>query len=474
LAVTNPGLRGLYDADPRVKEIVDDKTLSCAQAAVLIANGISIQTSERAVRRLRARLGHPNGRLTPNAIPERLVESQTPRQIEGSASLVNGGKEGTLNVVLPEPIVNDNWDHVFEHFNLDPKAFYIVGDTVNMKMSKWEQSKRTDSGDRDMVQLSAYSYSAAFKRRSDEQIRPEVFAQWRAQILDRPFEPVLHTNLAIPRGTYLLHIADPQLGKKGTEEAVENWKHGVRCHKAEIQRLTALGQPVEAVHVSWLGDETEGVANNYGNQPHTIELNQTQQLELDFDLRMWTLREMLELGLPVKASSVISNHGEWTRNGSKDVVTTKNDNASTHIARQVKKAFAEMEPFGIPHIEWTIGDSTPGIVVNLSGVDNYLTHGYIEKGRGSSTETRTRAAVERQILGDTPLLGSVPLWWFAHYHHFYTNEFEGRTLFGVPALEAERSSEYMLHQFGVWSPAGSLGAVVGDHLKRGWSNINVF
>lgn len=472
MALSTPGLRGLYESDARVREALDSDAPSPAVARDL--TGAGYQTSERAVRRLRARLGHPTGRLTPNSIPERLVESQSRRGIEGSALLKEGGKEGSLEVSLPEPIVNDNWDHVFEHFNLDPKTFYIVGDSVSMKMSKWEQSKRTEDGDRDMAQLSAYSYSATFKRRSDEAIRPEVFEQWRAVLLDRPFEPVLHTDLAVPRGTYLINIADPQLGKKGTEEAVENWRRGVRCHKAEIQRLTALGQPVEGVHVAWLGDETEGVANNYGNQPHTIELNQTQQLELDFDMRMWTLRELLDLGIPVDASSVISNHGEWTRNGSKDVVTTKNDNASTHIARQVQKAYATLEPYGIPRIRWTIGEDHPGIVVNLSGVDCYFSHGYIEKGRGPSTEIRTKAAIERQILGDTARFGTVPLWFMAHYHHFYAQEFEGRTLFGMPALEAERSSEYMLHQFGVWSPSGMFGAVVGDHLPRGWSNVNVF
>lgn len=473
MPVTTPGLRGIYDSQPRVRELVDDPDVPSSQAAAQIT-ALGFPTSERAVRRLRARNAHPDGRLTPNSIPPRLAESQSRRRIEGKAVTHDGGKHGDLEVTLSEPIVNDNWDHVFEHFNLDPKVFYIVGDSVSMKMSKWEQSRRTDDGDRDMVQLSAYSYSALFRRRSDEAIRPEVFEQWRMQILDRPFEPVLHTSLAIPRGTYLMNIADPQLGKKGTAEAVENWQRGVRCHKAEVQRLTALGMPVEAVHVSWLGDETEGVANNYGNQPHTIELNQTQQLELDFDLRMWTLREILELGLPVKASSVISNHGEWTRNGSKDVVTTKNDNASTHIARQVQKAFATLEPFGIPHIEWTIGEDHPGIVVDLSGVQTYFSHGYIEKGRGPSTEIRTKAAIERQILGDTPRFGPVPLWMMAHYHHFYAQEFEGRTLFGMPALEAERSSEYMLHQYGVWSPSGMFGCVVGDHLSRGWSNVNVF
>ncbi len=264
-------------------------------------------------------------------------------------------------------------------------------------------------------------------------------------------------------------VADPQLGKKGTEEAVENWKRGVAKHMALARLLK-----VEAVHVAFQGDETENVVNSYTNQPHTVEMNRSQQLELDFDLRVWTIKQAASLGFAVSATSVVSNHGEWTRNGGKDPVTSRNDNSSTHIARQVEKLFAETEAFGGPKVTWTIGDGAPGVTVNLSGVDCYFSHGYIEKGRGGSSELRTRSAIERQILGRTDDLGSVPLWFMAHYHHFYSQEFEGRTLFGCPALEAERSSEYMLDGYGVWSPPGMLGMLIGSHSPRGWSDLNVF
>ncbi|WEX03829.1 hypothetical protein [Rhodococcus sp. RCBS9] len=270
-----------------------------------------------------------------------------------------------------------------------------------------------------------------------------------------------------------MFIADPQLGKKNTGQAVENWKRGVAGHCDAIRTLINQNRSPSAVHVAWMGDETEGVCNNYGNQPHTVELNLSKQLELDFDLRVWTLKQVAELGLPISASSVISNHGEWSRNGSKEPVTSQGDNASTHIARQVQKLFSETEAFGGSHIDWTIGDGDPAVLVNLSGVDCYFSHGYIEKGKGGSTEIRTKSAIERQILGRTDTLGNVPLWFMAHYHHFYTNEFEGRTLFGMPALEAERSSEYMLNQYGVWSKPGMLGMLVGEHTERRWSDLSV-
>lgn len=361
-----------------------------------------------------------------------------------------------MNVPI-EGELNEDWDHLLRLCGLDPERFEVKEDTV--RVSRWQQSKRLENGERDLVWLS--SYRAVFRKIKKDMIRPEVLESWRTHLMK--LTPARRTNII--DGTYLLLVADPQLGKKGTAEAVENWKRGVLAHLDEAERLN-----VQRVHVAWMGDETEGVCNNYGNQPHTVELNQSQQLELDFDLRVWTLEQTLSRGFTVGASSVISNHGEWTRNGSKEPVTTSNDNASTHIARLVKKTFQRTGH----HIDWTIGNDSPGITLSLSGVECYFSHGYKEKGRGASSETRTRSAIERQILGRTEDLGTTKLWFMAHYHHFYTNEFEGRTLFGCPALEAEKSSEYMLDQYGVWSPAGMLGMLISDGTQRGYMNVNVF
>lgn len=371
------------------------------------------------------------------------------------------------NAVIEGTGARTDFAHVLALFNLDPASFEVVDETV--RCTTWQQSKRLEDGDRDTVQLYSYSFRARCITGSASTIPAETVNAWRKVLMRRAARPELIT--AGDGGTYVILVADPQLGKKGTTEAVENWQRGVLAHVAAARRL---GSAVDAVHVAFMGDETENVANNYGNQPHTIELNLSRQLELDFDLRVWTIDQALTLRKPLSASSVVSNHGEFTRNGSKEPVTTQNDNSSTHVARQVAKLFDALEPHTGRQIDWTIGDSHPGVTLNLSGVKCYFTHGHIEKGRGTSTETRTRSAFERQILGRTDELGDVDLWFAAHYHHAYFNEFEGRTLFGCPALEAERSSEYMLSQYGVWSPPGMLGLLVTRSSRRGWSHANVF
>ena len=450
------------ETDPEVRRLLEDRRLSHTEVLRTL-NDLGGETSHTSIRRYRTKI---------EWIPAEDLHTE-PEEGDGA---IKGNAEVTSSGVTFQGVVLENvncqvaqdWTPIFKIFQMDPAEFVIVDDTV--KINTWQQSKALEDGSRDLVQL--FSHSARFKRSSNTAITEEQQAVWRSNLIANLGSPVLDI-WPDNYGTYLILIADPQLGKKGTEEATENWKRGVRGHIGAIRDLQAQMRGPVAVHIAWQGDESEGYANNYGNQSHTIELNLSAQLELDYDLRMWTLRAVAELGLPMSASSVISNHGEWTRNGSKDVVTTRGDNSSTHIARQVAKTFRAIEPFGGPHIDWTIGGGEPSVLVNLSGINTYFSHGYIEKGRGPSVEVKMKVAIERQILANIETLGTVPLWFMAHYHHFYMQEFEGRTLFGCPALEAEKSSEYMLDQYGVWSPPGMLGLLIGRDQKRGWSDLSV-
>ena len=458
---------------PEVRRLLEDRNLGHSEVLQRI-NGNTLvvcsghQTSVTSIKRYRTKI---------EWIPAEDPHSG-PEQDEG---VIKGAAETTSDGVTFQGVVLEgfncaiaqDWTPIFKIYQMDPDEFMIVDDTV--KIGTWQQSKALEDGTRDLVQL--FSHSARFKRLSKSAITDEQRAVWRTALVQRqnePFPKFLRYGGGKGSDAYLMLISDPQLGKKGTEEAVANWKRGVRGHIGAIKDLQASNRGPEDIHIAFQGDETEGVCNNYPGQAFTVELNLTGQLELDYDLRMWTLREVSALGLPMSASSVISNHGEWTRDGGKDVVTTRGDNASTHIARQVMKSFKEIEPFGGPKIDWTIGGGDPGIVVNIAGIDCYFSHGYIEKGKGGSIEIKTKVAIERQIIGRTDTLGEVPLWFMAHYHHFYMQEFEGRTMFSCPALEAEKSSEYMLNQYGVWSPPGMLGLLIGRDKKRGWSDLSIF
>lgn len=250
----------------------------------------------------------------------------------------------------------------------------------------------------------------------------------------------------------------------------------VHANKVRVVGVEDAGvQRVAVMSTSSRTYISKGVLSHNSHQAYAIELNLTEQMELASDLTVWTIKELVKLGLPLSVSSVPSNHGELARGAGKGSITSVYDNSSTHITRQVKKLFEEL---GYKNIQWFIPDAEPSAVVTLSGVQCYFTHGYIEKGRGGTANSKVgkiRDAVEKQILGRTLELAELRVAFTAHYHHHEALEFGGRTLFMCPALEAEGASdEYMLHQYGEWSKPGMLGVLINSEYPRGWNYLSIF
>lgn len=388
--------------------------------------------------------------------------SGTPKGWEAGVELGTDG--GTVTSGPVDGPIQD-WSGILALWNLDPEQFEVVEPALFKAWDGYAKEENED-GTSKLVSKRLFSYKASIRRRSPHQIKSEVIAEWRQSLLKaKPFAaPKRRRGEDV---SYVVLVADPQLGKERTHEAKANWERGILGHAERVSRLVDEGYNVEVV-AAFMGDEIENVADNYGNQPHTIELNQSEQLLLDFDLTMWTLKTLFPLAPRRRVTSVRSNHGEWTRKGSKEPVTAARDNASTFTRMLAQRTIGEIPQFD--DVVWNIADHGPHVSTELSGVKVFFSHFYEQKGRGSSTEVRTRSAIERQIIGRTEELGDCKIFFTAHHHHFYCQEWEGRTQFGCPALEAEKSSGYMLNQYGVWSRPGMLGIIVGDSVSpHGWT-----
>jgi hypothetical protein len=448
-------LADLAVSRPEIRKTLDDGSVGHKAAADTITKA-GWTTSEASIRRWREKHEWVPFSATIEPAPEGWG-----KQYE------IGPETGTVCSGPVEKAVTDP-NELLEIWNLDPETIEIVG---LMTVKAWEVDAKAEvNGEVVIITKRLFSYKANIRKRALTSLSLDLLDSWRTSLQTQTFVPT--TKAYGDRLSYVVLIADPQLGKERTSEAKENWERGVLGHAEAIQRLVDGGANVEVV-VSFMGDEVENVANNYTNQSHTIELNLTEQLSLDFDMSMWSLKTLLPLGHSRKVTSVRSNHGEWTRNGSKDVVTTKADNASTFIREQTQKTFEYID--GFADVEWLIGNEGPHVLAELSGIKCFFSHFYEQRGKGGSGEIRTKNAIERQILGRTEELGDVKIFFTAHFHHFYGQEFEGRQQWGCPALEAERSSGYMLNNYGVWSPPGLLGMAVGRDLgSRGWGNLNIY
>lgn len=377
---------------------------------------------------------------------------------EGSISLT--GDSGIIKTgAVAEPITD--WTDTIKLWGLDPDVFEVI-QPVTMKA--WGKTGEF-----------RYSYAARIQKK--EEAQPEIgedfdVAGWRETLKSITLNPAktVYNDSGL---SYLILVADPQLGKPGTNEALANWTRGIEGHLDRIRNLIGFGVPVNEIALAFMGDEHEGAVGNYASQPYEVEMNYSDQIELDFDMRVWTIRYLIEAGLPIKVSSVPSNHGEHTRFGSNKSLTSIYDNSSTMVAKLARRVFEGTTVEN--QLEWYIADDRQDTNLNLNGIKANFTHGHVSHGSGPKTGgVSSKAAIEKQILGRREEIGDTTLFFSAHYHHFNVIEDRGRAFFGCPALEAEKSSRWFYDSAGVWSRPGMLGLAVGNAAgERGWDELAV-
>ncbi len=414
----------------------------------LLANfpGANLETLKRRQREFRS--GNAQLRIQTDE-----VEDNEPGSIQltGDSGVI---KTGTV----AQPITD--WTDTIKLWGLDPDVFEVI-QPVTMKA--WGKPGEF-----------RYSYAARIQKKAEVETPIEDkldLESWRQHLQQVSFYP--STTVRSDGSSYIMMVADPQLGKPGTQEALQHWTRGIEGHAERIQNLMKAGFPIEKIALAFMGDEHEGAVGNYASQPYEIELNYSQQIELDFDMRVWSIRKLLDFGLPLSIASVPSNHGEHTRFGGNKALTSIYDNSSTMVANLVKKVFNGNEADN--YLTWEIAQDRQDANLELSGVKINFTHGHVSNGSGAKTGgVSAKNAIEKQILGRTEELVDTRIYVTAHYHHFNVIEDRGRTFFGCPALEAEKSSQWFYDSAGVWSKPGMLGFVVGKNVdKRGWTELSV-
>lgn len=218
-----------------------------------------------------------------------------PVNLTGKADVGKDGGE-FIDVQTTEPVAD--WANVFARFNLDPDVFEIVGDTV--RCSTWQTSKRTETGDRDVVNL--YSYRASFRRRREGIETP-------AELVQRieAFIPNEHPQKLNSGRSLVVVPTDLQLGKTdwngGTPDTLEQVL--ASFHKAAgIARET---RPAEIVMVD-AGDVVENIYNT-SSQLATNDTDLPHQVERAMHIMLTGIQLLAPLAPSFKYVAVSSNHG---------------------------------------------------------------------------------------------------------------------------------------------------------------------
>jgi hypothetical protein len=351
-----------------------------------------------------------------------------------------------------------DWDGVLRHFGLDPAEFEIEDDTV--KMSSWQQSKRTESGDRDLVWL--YAYKARFKRITDRLPTVDLDAVQARVRRWKPTRRTPGTGFGAP-ATFSIKWADWQIGKSaggGVAATSQRVLDSIDLSVQRIKELRRLGRNVTSLAISNMGDPTEGCDGNYASQLFSVELTRREQLNLVLDLWLTGLRTLAPLFDDVEFISVLCNHGEWTRQGpGTKPVTTDSDNIGGYLGDTLRRVLADRP--GFEHVRYTVPHDEMTVLTHMSGVPVALTHGHKMPGsakeqdwiRGQSIRLLRQHGVEPR------------LWITAHRHHLDVKDYGAWTRLQCPTLDG--GSKYYEDSSGLWSTPGTLTCLVGEHEQAG-------
>lgn len=231
-----------------------------------------------------------------------LFAAAEPPVAEGHVEVGPDGGEFT-DIRSDRPI--SDWSHVFAQFNLDPTEFEVLNDTV--RMSTWQQSKRLENGERDIINL--YSYRALFRRRRNDAV---------SRILASLIAPVKPVKRPLPVGVpMVVCLSDAQIGKDGDDtpdpDVMQARFEGAL---AVVAGMVAERKPVSLV-IADVGDAIEGITSTAPNQIST------NTLEIDEQLRWWqrrftqTIMTLAPFAGRTKVISVPSNHTEIRNNSGK-------------------------------------------------------------------------------------------------------------------------------------------------------------
>ena len=370
----------------------------------------------------------------------------------------NGGEFSTGTLDKPLDLSTD-WDEILRGFGLDPQVFQVADDTV--KMSKWQQSKRLENGDRDIIWL--YSYSARFNRRqaTDEPFDIDNLMKrvqrWKPKPLRSP------KTLQDP-STFVVCWADWQLGKSaggGVPATIERIEESFQMCLERVAELRRMGRNIEKIAIINMGDPSESCSGHYDSQLFSVELTQREQLNCVLD--MWDNGVMALQ--PDLFASTLCNHGEWTRQGTGTrPVTTDSDNVGGYLGDTLQRVFEGKE--GGP-TEWSIPHDEMITMLNLSGLDVAITHGH--KIPSPAKEADWLRAQSIRLLREQ---GREPrLWITAHRHHVRVDDFGPWWRLQCPSLDG--GSKYFTDMSGNWSTPGTLTFLAGQHDPRGWSDLAI-
>lgn len=368
------------------------------------------------------------------SLADALEDAVTPTSM-GKMDLDIGTGAGEFTDIKTDTPLTDDWSEIFARFNLDPEAFEVVGDTV--RMSTWQQSKRLEGGERDVVNL--YSYRALFRKKQSAVDLPALYAEF-ARTKHRPLVP------SKGESTTVVVWADMQLGKVGSRGDTKDLIARLADKRAALEQYLKRAKSSRSVFID-AGDSIEGF-ENVPSQMFTNDLSPVGQVDAAA-VEMWKTIVLMARHSPVDAMVVPSNHGAW-RNG-KMVLGKPSDDWGIGI--QSRLAF-QADLIGLPVTFRKPDEWDESLALDVRGTVLGVHHGH------QSTADQMPKWWAGQVHGGQAIAGADILV-TGHYHHLRVqptgrNPKTGRSKWWLQAPTLDNGSDWYRNKAGDDSDPGLL------------------
>lgn len=352
------------------------------------------------------------------------------------------------------PTDQDNsFDEFYQLTGLDPEEWPL--DQGSLRVSMWQQSKRTEDGDRDVVWLK--SYKGNLRRTS----RPELTTSEVSALLEQAKENAKATKAKRKsHGTRVIVLSDLQIGKVdrlgGTEELLE--RMGRLTHQ-----LCQL-PPTKNLILVDAGDLVEGFENTSAQQ-FTNDLSHPEMLRVARGVLLDVITSLAPLYTSVTVATCPSNHGAWRRG--KGSLGRPGDDYGLDVHYSVRDVLSRDKAF--KHVTWAFPESEwdDTTYLEAEGHTIAVTHGHHARSGQFSKWWQGQAGSSSQAHKASVIISG-------HYHTFIaqcigtTTEGKERLHYQAPPLDG--GSSWWKNYAGEESRPG-----VGSFLLNpdGWSQLGL-
>ena len=263
--------------------------------------------------------------------------------------------------------------------------------------------------------------------------------------------------------TFCIALSDFQIGKEGTEEAIERFIEYIPKIKAHVKQIQKI-EPLEQVLFAGLGDLLESCSNHYNMQEFSTILDERSQQKVARRMIYTLIKEIMPLFSKGLVCFIGGNHGENRKNGK--AYTTFADNKDVMLAEELQEIFKESPAYN-KILDFIIPDNELHLTIEVSDVAILLLHGHQMKGAGNSQAKARKWLSDQAFSRNATADADIVL--HGHYHFFSAYESSDRLILQAPTLDS--GSEWFENTKGDKSRAGMLTFVIGG--KEKWDYIKV-